>query len=326
VLVDLSKVKISDYKELKAVGHFYLPEPDKWTMNDLGADFIYTGNSPVDFMLPMGLKEIRNYEVWLKSEDKQNKFPYYTTAEFLKEEGIAKVSQIAFVEAYAEDVNATLVAKLKQCKNIVIVLRTKKDHAMATLRAGLFKFIEEGLALPCVLRQDYEDMDIERLQIHASTDLGGLLIDGLGDGVMLGRTMASIQSNEAELSQVKEMNALSFGILQAARTRMSKAEYISCPSCGRTLFDLQETTAMIRKRTDHLKGIKIGIMGCIVNGPGEMADADYGYVGVGKGKIALYRGQEVVKKSVPAESAVDELIELIREDGNWISAVQAELN
>jgi len=128
-----------------------------------------------------------------------------------------------------------------------------------------------------------------------------------------------------ELAELKVLNALSFGILQAARTRMSKTEYISCPSCGRTLFDLQETTAMIRKRTDHLKGIKIGIMGCIVNGPGEMADADYGYVGVGKGKIALYRGQEVIKKAVPAEQAVDELIELIREDGNWINPMEMDL-
>ena len=126
------------------------------------------------------------------------------------------------------------------------------------------------------------------------------------------------RAKEEWLSTIDQLNQLSFGILQAARTRMSKTEYISCPSCGRTLFDLQETTAMIRKRTDHLKGIKIGIMGCIVNGPGEMADADYGYVGVGKGKISLYRGQEVIKKSVPEERAVDDLIELMREDGRWI--------
>jgi (E)-4-hydroxy-3-methylbut-2-enyl-diphosphate synthase len=113
-------------------------------------------------------------------------------------------------------------------------------------------------------------------------------------------------------------NDTAFGILQATRTRITKTEYISCPSCGRTLFDLQETTALIRKRTDHLKGVKIGIMGCIVNGPGEMADADYGYVGSGKGKITLYKGKEVVKRGVPSEDAVDELINLIRNDGNWI--------
>jgi 4-hydroxy-3-methylbut-2-en-1-yl diphosphate synthase IspG/GcpE len=181
------------------------------------------------------------------------------------------------------------------------------------------------------------------------------LVDGLGDGVLLSSVSSyqlpvtsetSVSSNRLPVTSEKEpltpegeldsqhintsihqyintltlqhVNSTAFGILQAARTRMSKTEYISCPSCGRTLFDLQETTAMIRKRTDHLKGIKIGIMGCIVNGPGEMADADYGYVGVGKDKIALYKGKEVIKKAVPASDALDELIEIIREDGNWI--------
>ena len=135
---------------------------------------------------------------------------------------------------------------------------------------------------------------------------------------MLGPELLAPRSHEEWLDVLTSYNQLSFGILQAARTRMSKTEYISCPSCGRTLFDLQETTAIIRKRTDHLKGIKIGIMGCIVNGPGEMADADYGYVGVGKGKIALYRGQDVIKKAVPEERAVDELIGLMKEDGKWL--------
>ena len=326
VIVDVSRLKITDYKQLKPIGHFYLPEPDKWTMNDLGADFVYTGKSPIEFMLPMGLKEIQDYSVWLTSSDKLNKYPYFKNEEFLAaKDTIANIS-VVFVEVYAELLNPIVIAALKLKSNVVVVLRTSKDHAMATMRQCLFQFIQEGITAPCILRQDYSDMDIESLQIHASTDLGGLLIDGLGDGVLLGMESFSFQSTEEELAKLKEVNALSFGILQAARTRMSKAEYISCPSCGRTLFDLQETTAMIRKRTDHLKGIKIGIMGCIVNGPGEMADADYGYVGVGKGKIALYRGQEVVKKSVPAESAVDELIELIREDGNWIGALETELN
>jgi (E)-4-hydroxy-3-methylbut-2-enyl-diphosphate synthase len=135
---------------------------------------------------------------------------------------------------------------------------------------------------------------------------------------MLGIGAYEGREREQVLAQIKLHNSVGFGVLQAARTRMSKTEYISCPSCGRTLFDLQETTAMIRKRTDHLKGVKIGIMGCIVNGPGEMADADFGYVGSGKGKITLYKGKEVVKKSVPSERAVDELIEIIRKDGMWI--------
>ena len=144
-------------------------------------------------------------------------------------------------------------------------------------------------------------------QLYASTDFGALLIDGLSDGVWV----------VSDLPAQKVM-ATTFGFFQATRTRISKTEYISCPSCGRTLFDLQETTQLIRSRTSHLKGLKIGIMGCIVNGPGEMADADYGYVGSGVGKITLYKGQEVVKRALPSEQAVDELINLIKEHGDWV--------
>jgi (E)-4-hydroxy-3-methylbut-2-enyl-diphosphate synthase len=138
-----------------------------------------------------------------------------------------------------------------------------------------------------------------------------LLIDGLGDGVFLAADGCG---------SLEQVNQTAFGILQASRTRISKTEYISCPSCGRTLFDLQETTALVRNRTSHLKGIKIGIMGCIVNGPGEMADADYGYVGTGVGKISLYRGQNVVQANLPMEEAVDALIDLMKEDGVWVEA------
>ena len=160
-----------------------------------------------------------------------------------------------------------------------------------------------------VIKRNYKSLDEETFQLYASTDIGGLLIDGFGDGVWI---------KQQDCVSAKVCNSTGFGILQAARTRISKTEYISCPSCGRTLFDLQETTAKIRAVTDHLKGIKIGIMGCIVNGPGEMADADYGYVGTGPGKISLYKGKEVVKKNVPAEDAVNELINLIRENGDWV--------
>ena len=169
--------------------------------------------------------------------------------------------------------------------------------------------IEEECEVPVIIKRDYEDLDENSLQLYASTDLGALLIDGLGDGIW-------IDANKC--GSRKMINSLSFGILQATRTRISKTEYISCPSCGRTLFDLQETTAKIRERTSHLKGVKIGIMGCIVNGPGEMADADYGYVGTGVGKITLYKEKEVVKRNVPEVEAVDELIALINDHGDWI--------
>ena len=150
------------------------------------------------------------------------------------------------------------------------------------------------------------------MQLHASTDLGALLIDGFGDGIFIAAENCGSD---------QQVNALGFGILQATRTRISKTEYISCPSCGRTLFDLQETTAKIRAVTSHLKGVKIGIMGCIVNGPGEMADADYGYVGTGKDKISLYKEQDVVRKNIPAKEAVTELINLIKEYGDWIEPI-----
>ena len=138
------------------------------------------------------------------------------------------------------------------------------------------------------------------------------MVDGLGDGVYIAA------ENCGTLSII---NNTAFGILQASRTRITKTEYISCPSCGRTLFDLQETTARIRSRTEHLKGVKIGIMGCIVNGPGEMADADYGYVGTGVGKITLYKGQEVVSKNLDTNIADEALIQLIKDHGDWVEPV-----
>jgi len=169
--------------------------------------------------------------------------------------------------------------------------------------------LKSEVQLPVIIKRSYPGVTADDLMLFAATDIGALFTDGLGDGIYI-KADAPV-----ELSL---LNSTSFGILQATRTRISKTEYISCPSCGRTLFDLQETTQLIRSRTDHLKGIKIGIMGCIVNGPGEMADADYGYVGTGPDKITLYRGKEVVKKNVNSARALDDLIDLIKEDGNWI--------
>jgi (E)-4-hydroxy-3-methylbut-2-enyl-diphosphate synthase len=197
---------------------------------------------------------------------------------------------------------------LRQNENTVLILHTENEHAMAEVRAAYFALINAGLSTPIINWFSYSGLDESTFQLHAAADNGALLLDGLGDGIMITATDQPAEN----------LNRTAFGILQATRTRISKTEYISCPSCGRTLFDLQETTAKIRVRTDHLKGIKIGIMGCIVNGPGEMADADYGYVGTGKGKITLYKEQDVVKKNVPEAEAVDELIELIRLHGDWV--------
>ncbi len=316
VITDLSGIELDNYKDLKAIGHFYLPEPDKWRMNDLGADYIYTGDRPAPFMLPNGLKELLNYKVWLAAEDKSNKIPLMTGAEYLDDK--PKHKGLNFVAASINELTDSLLNTLKQDKTTALILETSNKHGLAEQRRAFMKLINAELTIPVIIKRDYHEVSEDQLQIYAATDVGGLLIDGLGDGVMLAHHWDKQLSKDEQLKLVENFNNTSFGILQAARTRMTKTEYISCPSCGRTLFDLQETTAMIRKRTDHLKGVKIGIMGCIVNGPGEMADADYGYVGSGKGKITLYKGQEVMKRGVPSEHAVDELIEIIREDGQWV--------
>lgn len=308
VIADYSSIQVNTHEDLRAVGHFYLPVPDKWRMNDLGTDYIYSGKNPIPFMLPNGLKEILDSETWKTLEDQTNKYPLFTGEQFCSDS--TRHLQLNFLKIKLSDISETVLTQLKKEENIVLWLSTDNEHAMPEMRRVFFELLEHGLTNPVVLARNYPDLADSDLQLFAATDCGGLLIDGFGDGIVL-------SMSENILQKASLLNSTSFGILQAARTRMSKTEYISCPSCGRTLFDLQETTAKIRKRTDHLKGVKIGIMGCIVNGPGEMADADYGYVGIGKDKISLYRGQNIVKRSVSSANALDELIELMKEDGIW---------
>ena len=315
VITDISAISQVQPKEMKQVGHFYLPELDKWKMNDQGADYVFSGSNPIPFMLPNGMKEIQYYPVWKKSGDRENKFPCYNLHEFKNaEEFHSSLNFLTILDLEVEEA----IELIKTRKDLVIILSSENSHNYAALRRAFVTMIEHKIHLPIVIKVCYKQQSQDKTMLHAATDIGGLLIDGLGEGVLLDLLNYTEQNRETIIDQVKLHNSVSFGVLQAARTRMSKTEYISCPSCGRTLFDLQETTAMIRKRTDHLKGVKIGIMGCIVNGPGEMADADFGYVGSGKGKITLYKGKEVVKKSVPSEKAVDELIDIIKKDGMWI--------
>jgi (E)-4-hydroxy-3-methylbut-2-enyl-diphosphate synthase len=313
VIADYSQIEISEYEDLKSIGHFYIPLPDKWTMNDLGADYIYSGKNPAKYMLPMGLKEIMDYEIWSNCDDKINKFPLLKISDYK----FSKVrhQSLNFVLISLDELDNDFISQIKNDNKVVIFIETDNAHAMPELRRLFFKFIDNQITAPVVIVREYPVLPQSDFQLFSATDCGGLLIDGFGDGILLKLPDLKLKSELLDLS--KSYNSTAFGILQAARTRMSKTEYISCPSCGRTLFDLQETTALIRKRTEHLKGVKIGIMGCIVNGPGEMADADYGYVGVGKDKIALYRGQDVIKKSVHSDNAVNELIDLIKEDGIW---------
>lgn len=317
VIADFSAEASIEIKDLKNIGHFYLPELDKWSMNDLGADFIYTGSQKLEFMLPNGLKQIADYKRWLEIADKKNAFPLLNIEEFTKE--VDRHPSLNFVKLHASNLDHGLLNQFEEKKNIVLILETDNEHAYAELRRFFFELKKIKNPLPVIVRRTYSDVNEDEYRLFSATDLGGLLIDGFGDGVWLEPLKA--EGKKEQMKTIALANRVAFGILQAARTRITKTEYISCPSCGRTLFDLQETTAMIRKRTDHLKGIKIGIMGCIVNGPGEMADADYGYVGSGKGKITLYKGKEVVKRGIPTAHALDELIEIIKEDGSWIEPV-----
>ncbi|HSW54847.1 MAG TPA: (E)-4-hydroxy-3-methylbut-2-enyl-diphosphate synthase [Ignavibacteriaceae bacterium] len=322
VVADYSARKISSQKDLTDIGYKYDEPSDKWFLADAASDIIYLGKQDISFTLPENLKLIIDYNEWEKLSSKKLRFPLIHKDEYLRSKIFS--NQVTFLALRISDLDEELSNKIKSDNRLVLIIETDNEHAMAELRRFFFELISRGIKNPIIIKRDYHNHSLDEVRLYSSTDFGGLLIDGLGDGVWLtAETEKSDSEKTSKLTFVKEskekfINRTLFGILQATRTRISKTEYIACPSCGRTLFDLQETTEMIRKRTEHLKGVKIAIMGCIVNGPGEMADADYGYVGSGVDKITLYKGKDVVKRSVPSSQAVDELIDLIREDGKWL--------
>lgn len=318
VVTDLSQEDLSDPVSLAPVGYFYDEPTDKWNMNDTACDYFYLGENRPGFDLPHGSRGIYDYSFWKTLDSKERALPLLTKAEYLEENDPELLFKCLSISLPELDENT--IAKLKDDAYTIILLRTDNTHGMAEQRRFFFRLIEEGIKNPVILHRDYTGISEENFLLWPSTDFGGLLIDGFGDGVFVALNPTLNTKPHSPLT-TETVNRILFGILQAARVRTSKTEYIACPSCGRTLFDLQETTEMIRKRTSHLKGVKIAIMGCIVNGPGEMADADYGYVGSGPGKITLYRGKEVVTKAIATEFAVDKLIDLIREDGNWVEPV-----
>ncbi|MFM6954806.1 MAG: (E)-4-hydroxy-3-methylbut-2-enyl-diphosphate synthase [Sphingobacteriaceae bacterium] len=306
VLIDLSTKNLKDPAILSEVGYLYSPILDKYTMGEQSVDFVYLADQLPSFTLPGNLKQLYQYSTWKKLASKVNCHPLYSLKEYVDAED--RCPSLNLVELSLADMYTDAFQQIPVDKTLVFVLTSTAENAMQEQRQAFFLLEELGLNVPVIIKRTYPGVSENEFQLYAATDAGALLVDGFGDGVWL----------QAPHLSSKLLLSTSFGILQATRSRISKTEYISCPSCGRTLFDLQETTQLIRSRTDHLKGIKIGIMGCIVNGPGEMADADYGYVGTGPGKITLYRGKEVVKKNVNTENALDELIEIIREDGNWV--------
>lgn len=309
VVADLSEKETITPANLYAFGYHYSVENDKWNLTDQACDYVFVGDKPLPFNIPGTLGAIQNHSHWTGSIERH--YPLFDRSTYLSERN--RSLELNFIQLQLADLNAELLSKLANDKTAVVILRSAQPKAMQEFRRAICLLIETETDIPVIINRQY-DLDENTFQLYASTDLGGLLVDGLGDGCWVTNRQ----------SPNKAINSTSFGILQAARARTSKTEYISCPSCGRTLFDLQETTAKIRNRTDHLKGIKIGIMGCIVNGPGEMADADYGYVGTGRGKITLYKGQEVVKRNIPSEGALEALEELIKEHGDWVERIEQE--
>lgn len=310
VIADVTSSNVNDYDTYSQIGYRYNEALDKFSLSDLASDYAYFGvNVPQGVQIPGGLNQIYDSNTWLSfsTEEQENTFPLFQIDE-IAEHQVSK--RINFIGIQASEVEKS-IEKIKAFDfPFVLILKTENQHAMPALRRAMVALNQHNIDVPVVFFRSYNEQDEEQFQLDASADIGALFLDGMGNGVMI----------SAPKQRLDVTNSLAFGILQATRTRISKTEYISCPSCGRTLFDLQETTQMIREKTNHLKGIKIGIMGCIVNGPGEMADADYGYVGSGVGKITLYRGQNVVERQIDSENALDKLIDIIKEDGNWVES------
>jgi (E)-4-hydroxy-3-methylbut-2-enyl-diphosphate synthase len=311
VVADLSNRDKITAASFFALGYHYSVPLDKWNLTDQACDYIYLGNKVADFEIPGTLGLFYNLSTWRTERHRDRTFPFLQLNEYLA--GTDLHPQLNLVYTTLPDLTDAVVAKLRTDATAVLLIDTYHPHGMAEQRRLFFHLMESRCDVPVIIGRAYGGLTDDELQLHSATDMGALLIDGLGDGVF-------IAAEDCGNDQL--VNRTAFGILQATRTRISKTEYISCPSCGRTLFDLQETTARIRARTSHLKGIKIGIMGCIVNGPGEMADADYGYVGTGTDRITLYKGREVVRRNVPTAEALDALIGLIQEHGDWVEAGQ----
>ncbi|MEP6845502.1 MAG: (E)-4-hydroxy-3-methylbut-2-enyl-diphosphate synthase [Panacibacter sp.] len=337
VIADYMHSKNITHKDLQDIGYSYNEVTDKWNIADAAADYIYTGKKLIDFNLPGTLKIICDYNTWanglvnnLDHFSSEKYFPLYLLGQFInaeKKSSVLNFIAINTAQILADDEEEYFMSikEIASDKTVVFCLYSSEKNSMQSVRAFVNKLMEQKTNTPIVLAFESDQSSIDEQLIHFATESGALLLDGMGDGIWLindpskivnqkvsGRTYLETKSNH------QFINNTAFTILQATRTRISKTEYISCPSCGRTLFDLQETTSLIRSRTNHLKGVKIAIMGCIVNGPGEMADADFGYVGSGVGKITLYRGKEIVKRNVDSNIAVDELINLLKENEAWI--------
>ena len=261
-------------------------------------DFIYVGSSIVNtYPTP----KIIDAAVWRKEE---NTYPMFSIETYTNIQMCD--ADIVFLSMKSTEITKEICEFISATTRVILIVQLLSENPVGEGRKVFATLHYYQVENPVVLQRAYNEEDIEMLQIKSSVDIGSFFLDGFGDGIML-----------ENKQKIQDTVSLSFSILQATRARMSKTEFISCPGCGRTLFDLQQTIAHIKRATSHLNHLKIGIMGCIVNGPGEMADADYGYVGAGKGKISLYKKQECVQRNIPEKEAVQRLIQLIKDNGDW---------
>jgi len=324
---------------LISIGYIYNEAIDKWTITDAAADFIYSPNELLSFDLPGTLRVITTPALWETATDTNKYLPLFNFKTYFQ--ATKKSDSINFVEVDCygskNGIRDEQLVSISKDPTVVFCLSSSLSHAMPAVRRMMIRLLDLKIQSPVIFLTNSAWKSPDEHLIHFATETGALLLDGFGDGICIGlqgkkvETISNEIESEADSGKVSGrnyysnhsveqfLNSTAFGILQATRTRISKTEYISCPSCGRTLFDLQETTAKIRSVTSHLKGLKIAIMGCIVNGPGEMADADFGYVGSGVGKITLYKGKEVMKRNIDSLVAVDELIQLLKEHNVWIA-------
>ncbi len=331
VIADLSHLSNIKTTDLVAIGYTYDAATDKWAISDAAADYVFIGQTPLDFNLPGTLSIIASPAVCALANNTEKYHPMMDAAAYIALD--AKHPQLNFVQidCYSDlsPIADELLLQIAKDPTVVLCLSSRCNNAMQAVRRMAIKLMQLDIRQPIILVTDSQWKTTDEHLIHFAIETGALLLEGIGDGICLGLSKDAYEAsvngsnvsgrnyfNNASIEQL--LNTTAFGILQATRTRISKTEYISCPSCGRTLFELQETTAKIRAVTNHLKGLKIAIMGCIVNGPGEMADADFGYVGSGVGKITLYKGKEVMKRNIDSNVAVDELILLLKEHNAWI--------
>lgn len=313
IIADFNGINVNK-ESLKAIGFSYLSAIDKWGLSDSTPDYLYVAGDLPEEELPTQLKLIVDYSAWKEIGKVEQVYPFLSAEDYLKDH--RELAEMKFLSISLSELKKDLISLIQQDQKLILVLESENAGAMQELRRLIIELDQHNITQPIILKRSF-NTSLEKTRLYSATDIGGLLLDGAGDGIWI--------DDQSEKKEVEFLNSTAFGILQASRTRISRTEYIACPSCGRTLFNLQETTAKIKSRTSHLKGVKIGIMGCIVNGPGEMADADFGYVGSGVGKITLYRGKEVVERNLAQDIAVDALIDLIKEHDMWVEPT-AEIN